>query len=960
MSSIDCPFHSSSLDMGNSTFKETASVIRISPFRFLTILRGVALVALVCSTTIVAAGPLQLGETGVTIDGGSMGTFTLPYPQLATNSAAGKPETPVQKRVMGNKATLSYPCGVSVEISIGSDKKVTYRFSGRQEVIENFRVGELLIPPNYMDGGKWRIGAGDMKPFPAEKPDSPFLFQGNATAFEFSGVDGKRIRIDLPPYSFQQLQDNREWNWKTFAWWFHTPFDQNRAEYVVTVTLDNNDGKNVVLVDRFGQTTRKEFFGKVVAPDELKHDVDEENAYYASLTPAHRDSFGGLSDSGEKLSLRKTGFFHVERNDDRWLLVDPAGNAFFHLGICSFGCGEDYTYVEGRESIYEWLPPRNGDFSAAWHPESWWNPRAFSFYKANLIRKYGTFDEEAFQTRMVRRVRQAGFNSVGAFSATSPVYRQEHFPFVASLPLAEWLLGPSIPGVRGIFDPFDDGLLAKMNTLFAEALPKLADEPLLIGYFLANEQAFDDLPRAIPRLDGKHACKRRLIVMLREKYDNIAAFNSAWKMDAASFDTLADRGLPVITQAAFQDMQAFTGLFIETYYRRITENFRKHDRNHMLIGNRWQPGTANNEALCRIAGKYMDIISVNYYTEHVDPQFVRRIYEWSGQRPQIWSEFFYTAEAESNVTGRHDLPTQRERGLAYRNYVETAASLGFVVGTEWFTLIDQAVSGRFFEKYNGERQNTGLFNVCDRPYRDALAEMSATHRRVYDVSLSGEAPYSFEHPRFTGGQGATVRTVRAGHAVGPIAVDAQLTGWPGRPPERIASDRLTVGRDSKGVEATFKVCWDEKALYLLADVTDPTPMQNQHSGPDLWSADGLELFIGSEAIDQAGPLRFTDRQILIGAGNTADGKQSHVVNAPTQPKIKRAVVLNTAGNGYTLEVAVPWSAVGIQPKEGLELLFDLAVDDSADGQSRNSQLMWNGSDRNSADRGGWGRLILER
>ena len=330
---------------------------------------------------------------------------------------------------------LKYPCGVAVEVSIGQDGKVAYRFSGNRDVIEHFRVGELLVPPNYMDGGTWRIGDGDAKPFPAEKPAKPFLYQGNATRFEFTNVDGKRIRLDLPPYSYQQLQDNREWNWNVFAWWFQSPFNKDKADYVVTVTVDTGDGKNVVLVDRFGQTTRKKFPGKVASTEELKSDVASEDAYYASLNPAQLDAFGGLPGSGEKFGLHKTGFFHVERSGERWILVNPLGNAFFHLGICSFGCSEDYTYIEGRESSYEWLPPRESEFAAAYHPEPWWNPRAFSFYKANLIRKYGPFSEEAFQARLVRRVRQAGFNSVGAFSGGSSVYRSEQFPvrFVAPL-----------------------------------------------------------------------------------------------------------------------------------------------------------------------------------------------------------------------------------------------------------------------------------------------------------------------------------------------------------------------------------------------------------------------------------------------------------------------------------------------------------------------------------------------
>jgi hypothetical protein len=73
-----------------------------------------------------------------------------------------------------------------------------------------------------------------------------------------------------------------------------------------------------------------------------------------------------------------------------------------------------------------------------------------------------------------------------------------------------------------------------------------------------------------------------------------------------------------------------------------------------------------------------------------------------------------------------------------------------------------------------------------------------------------------------------------------------------------------------------------------------------------------------------------------------------------------AVIPAATAKGHALEVAMPWSVIGVQPKEGLELRFDLAVDDSGDGQSRNCQLMWNGTAHNSADRGAWGRLRLER
>ena len=48
-------------------------------------------------------------------------------------------------------------------------------------------------------------------------------------------------------------------------------------------------------------------------------------------------------------------------------------------------------------------------------------------------------------------------------------------------------------------------------------------------------------------------------------------------------------------------------------------------------------------------------------------------------------------------------------------------------------LIDQAATGRFFEGQNGERANTGLFNVLDRPYKDMLGQMLEAHLDIYPV-----------------------------------------------------------------------------------------------------------------------------------------------------------------------------------------------------------------------------------
>ena len=169
------------------------------------------------------AGTLRLGEKGVEIDAGSMGSFSLAYPKVETKAANGRYEPASETRVQDKQVLLKYAGGISATIAIEDGGKIACRFAGDREAIKSFRIGELLVPFEYSDGGTWRIGDGDAKPFPPEKPPKPFLYQGNATLFDLTNIDGKRLRIEVPPYSYQQLQDNREWNWKIFAWWFQAP-----------------------------------------------------------------------------------------------------------------------------------------------------------------------------------------------------------------------------------------------------------------------------------------------------------------------------------------------------------------------------------------------------------------------------------------------------------------------------------------------------------------------------------------------------------------------------------------------------------------------------------------------------------------------------------------------------------------------------------------------------------------
>ena len=93
---------------------------------------------------------------------------------------------------------------------------------------------------------------------------------------------------------------------------------------------------------------------------------------------------------------------------------------------------------------------------------------------------------------------------------------------------------------------------------------------------------------------------------------------------------IAGAACPLRPGAAARDVEAFTGVVLEEYFRLVAETFHKYDRNHMLLGNRFQSGTINNEQLCRLCGKYLDVMSFNYYTYYLDEDFLDRIHGWTG------------------------------------------------------------------------------------------------------------------------------------------------------------------------------------------------------------------------------------------------------------------------------------------------------------------------------------------
>ncbi|SFS54707.1 chitobiase/beta-hexosaminidase C-terminal domain-containing protein [Paenibacillus sp. BC26] len=499
-----------------------------------------------------------------------------------------------------------------------------------------------------------------------------------------------------------------------------------------------------ILVDRFGQMKTANFTGKVTDEKELAADAAADAAYYGSLKPpGGRDPYGGLAGSAKKYNLAAKGYFAIQRMGERKVMTTPDGNLYFSLAVNGVTANETYTRIAGREQKFESVLPNQGVNKNAYIGKD-----NYSFYVANVFRKKGVFPtEHAIYSEAVTRLPKWGFNGVGNYSPEK--YGEDgKLPYVRMLPL-NGMAWARINGLS-LFDIFAPNAAEQIDKAFKNALTPNKNDKNLIGYFIDNEYDFHKFYTNVPKLKASSAAmKGKLVQRLKDKYQTISSFNANWKTTFKSFDEMKEAELPVSTSQSWRDMEAFFDYYLDTFFGTVSRAYRKYDPNHLLLGDRWITTTFHNEkissALAKAEGKYVDVISINYYTYKLEPDLLKKIYDLSGNKPILFSEFGYgTSEQGLAPLLPNSAVNQFQRGMRYRNYVEGAVTLPYVVGAHVFNYVDQAGLGRYWQGEGGEHYNSGLVNVADRPYKDYLKAIMDTNYDIYKVMLGERAKFYYD------------------------------------------------------------------------------------------------------------------------------------------------------------------------------------------------------------------------
>ena len=386
------------------------------------------------------------------------------------------------------------------------------------------------------------------------------------------------------------------------------------------------------------------------------------------------NGYGGNAE----VRLEKTGYFHAEKLEDRWHLVDPSGNPLISIGINSvrMGTGEISTAA----------------FSTLYSDDNEWADAA---------------------TGLLTGV---GANTIGAWSdwevlrgAKRPVPYTIMWNFMSSY-------GRTLGGVyqqsghvgypNDCIFIFNKGFEAFCDT-YAEQLASLKDDPYLIGHFSDNE-----MPLRLNMLD---------------KYLELDAEDEGYQ---AAVDWLEQRGSSRadLTDAIRED---FVEYVADLYFGIVNRAIKRHDPNHLYLGCRFHGSALRLEPLFKAAGRHLDVLSINWYGAWTpDTEYMDNWMRWA-DRPFIITEFYakgMDSGMANNSGAGWTVKTQRDRGYFYQNFALGLLAHPNCVGWHWHRYMDNELTAG--EDPSNVDSNKGIISTKYLVYEDLVHEMRELNRRA--------------------------------------------------------------------------------------------------------------------------------------------------------------------------------------------------------------------------------------
>lgn len=538
------------------------------------------------------------------------------------------------------------------------------------------------------------------------------------------------------------------------------------------------------IVDQYGQNAKLDFPIKIHSDEQLKKVTSEELASFSPTKQIERSKFNGWK-QGPKLTA--TGYFRTEKVDGKWWLVDPEGHLYFATGLDIIRLSNSTTMTgydfdqdlihqkdkddltpedsqglnkvsekaiatrhvasQKRKGMFWWLPDydeplgKHYGYRREVHSGALKHGETYSFYSANLERKYAEGYMDKWHDVTIKRMLDWGFTSLGNWTDPS-FYQNEQIPYFAN----GWIIGnyKTVSSGNDFWAPmpdvFDPEFANRANMTASIVASEVKDNPWCVGIFIDNEKSFGR-PDSITshygivlhtlRRDGAEVpTKAEFTRLMQNKYTNISALNQAWDKNIADWNSF-NSGInsDINNDQQIVDYGILLGAYAEQYFKTVHDAVAKHLPNHLYLGSRF-PDWGMPIEVVKASAKYADVVSYNSYKEGLRKDkwaFLKEI-----DKPSIIGEFHMGAASDSGLfhPGLVHAANQQDRGKMFEDYMQSVIDNPYFVGAHWFQYMDSPITGR---AHDGENYNVGFVNVTDTPYPQMIESAKSVNAKIYQA-----------------------------------------------------------------------------------------------------------------------------------------------------------------------------------------------------------------------------------
>jgi hypothetical protein len=395
------------------------------------------------------------------------------------------------------------------------------------------------------------------------------------------------------------------------------------------------------------------------------------------------DKYGARKDKKAKA----TGFFRAEKIDGRWWLVNPDGYLMINVGL-------NNVATAASDSSLQLMNNKYGSKNA-------WAKNTKDVMEELGYNALGAWsDNETFQVLPSQKTKPFSYTIIKGFMSDYGKQKGKTF---------------QLPGHTGYPDNtifVFDAAFESFCDEYAKQLAKFKDDKNLFGYFSDNEMPFQRL--SLDRYLDK-----------KDSTDEGCVYAKKW---------LAEKNI-IKKDITDKERNEFLGVMAERYYSVVSKAIKKYDPNHLYLGSRFHSYEKKVAEVFKAAGKYVDVVAVNYYREWTPlKEDVTNWEAWSG-KPFIITEWYTKGEDSGmpNYSGAGWIVrTQKDRGNFYQNFTLALLESKNCVGFHWFKYQDNDPSNLKTDPSNRDA-NKGIVKLDYGLYTDLTDKMKEINTNIYSI-----------------------------------------------------------------------------------------------------------------------------------------------------------------------------------------------------------------------------------